>query len=193
MRIASTERTASRSPPMLAASTAAASIFGEPFDRIAVDSARVGKSVERQIGAEQFRLERLVDRRKAREGQIERAFGQRPEIEIAARKRQRPGIFELLGPPDLGETLGVGTRGRAIAADGGMHVEKRAIGIEDESAWHGPTLRMREAMVAQNRACRAAPEAARSKPRLGQESRERPAADVVDAGIGDAVAHDLDQ
>src|SRR5262249_62391983 len=111
----------------------------------------------------------------------------------APRKRQRPGIFELLGPPDLGETLGVGTRGRAIAADGGMHVEKRAIGIEDESAWHGPTLRMREAMVAQNRACRAAPEAARSKPRPGQESRERPAADVVDAGLGGAGAHDLDQ
>src|SRR5438034_469559 len=27
--------------------------------------------------------------------------------------------------------------GRPIPADGGMHVEKRAIGIEDESAWHG--------------------------------------------------------
>ena len=36
MRIASTENTASRSPPICAFSTAAPSIFGEPFDRIAV-------------------------------------------------------------------------------------------------------------------------------------------------------------
>src|SRR5262249_45092474 len=39
--------------------------------------------------------------------------------------------------------------------------------------------------------CAWARRAARSKPRLGQESRERPPADVVDAGKGDAVAHEL--
>src|SRR5205807_2468815 len=104
---------------------------------IAQNRAGIGKGVERQICAEQLWLERLVDGRKAREGQIERAFRQRPEIEIAAGESQRPAIFELLGTPELGETIGIGPGGRPIPADGGMHVEKRAIGIEDESAWHG--------------------------------------------------------
>src|SRR6516165_9609584 len=105
---------------MPAASTAAASIFGEPFDRIAVASPRALRS-----------------------GKIARALRQRPEIEIAAGERQRPAIFELLGTPELRETIGIGPSGRLIPADGGMRVEKRAIGIEDESAWHGRSLRMR--------------------------------------------------
>src|SRR5258705_10887683 len=33
----------------------------------------------------------------------------------------------------------------------------------------------------------------RSKSRLGQQGRKRAAANIVDAGIGDAIAHDLDQ
>src|SRR6266404_8160852 len=160
---------------------------------IAQNRAGIGKGVERQIGAEQLWLERLIDGRKTREGQIERAFRQRPEIEIAAGERQRPAIFELLGTPELGETIGIGPGGRPIPADGGMHVEKRAIGIEDESAWHGHALRMRPTMIARRQARGTDPTDARSKPRLGQQGRKRPSTDVVDAGEGDAVAHDLDQ
>src|SRR5262249_47888699 len=119
---------------------------------IAQNRARIGKSGERQIGAEQLWLESFVDGRKTREGQIERALRQRPEIEIAAGERQRPAIFELLDTPELRQTIGIGPGGRPMPADGGMHVEKRVIGIEDESAWHGRTLRMREATVARNRA-----------------------------------------
>src|SRR5262249_49304873 len=119
---------------------------------IAQNRARIRKGVERQIGAEQPWLERLVDGRKTREGQIERTFRQPPEIEKTAGKRQRPAIFELLATPELGETIGIGPGDRPIPADGGMRVEKRAIGIEDESAWHGRTLRMRPTMIARRQA-----------------------------------------
>src|ERR1051326_9552639 len=40
-----------------------------------------------------------VDRGKACERKVERAFGQRPEILVSAGERQRPGVFELLGAP----------------------------------------------------------------------------------------------
>src|SRR5262249_56900391 len=85
---------------------------------IAQNRARIGKGVERQIGAEQLWLERLVDGRKTREGQIERTFRQRPEIEIAAGGRERPAIFQLLPTPELGETIGIGPGGRSIPGDG---------------------------------------------------------------------------
>ena len=68
------------------ASTAASSMRGEPLDRIAVrkaarlergdGGARVGKGVELQIGFEQFRPQRAVDRRHARQCVVERALGQ---------------------------------------------------------------------------------------------------------------------
>jgi uncharacterized membrane protein (UPF0127 family) len=46
--------------------------------------------------------------------------GQRPEVDIAAGERQRPGIFELLGAPGFGEAVGIGTRRGAMAPDRGM-------------------------------------------------------------------------
>ena len=58
--------------------------------------ARVGKGIKLEIGVEKLRPQRAVDRRHPRERVIERALGQRPEIDVAAGKRQRPGVFELL-------------------------------------------------------------------------------------------------
>ncbi len=79
---------------------------GEPLDRMAVRKparlergdrgARVGKSVELEIGFEQLRPQRAIDRRHARQGVIQRALRQRPEIDVVAGKRQGPAIFELL-------------------------------------------------------------------------------------------------
>src|SRR5262249_20655890 len=82
------------------------------------------------------RLERAVDRREAREREVERAFGQRPEILVSAGERQRPGVFELLDAPDLRQAIGVRPRRRAMAADRGMNVEQGAVGVEYEDR-HG--------------------------------------------------------
>src|SRR5262249_14395447 len=99
--------------------------------------ARIRKCLQCPIGVEQFGPERTIDRRKTREGEVERALRQRPEIYVAAGERQRPGVFELLAAPDFGETVGVGACRGAMPADGGVHVEQRPIGVEDESARHG--------------------------------------------------------
>src|ERR1700752_534004 len=66
---------------------------------------------------------------------IERALGQGPEINIVPGRRQHPGIFELLGSPDLGETVPLGSRRTAMACDRGVHIKERAIGVEHESAY----------------------------------------------------------
>src|SRR5262249_11127341 len=88
------------------------------------------EGVERAIGVKQTWLQRLVDRPNAGEREVKRALGQRPEVDIPSRERERPGIFELLGAPDLGQTIGLRTGSLAIARDRRVHIEKRAIGIE---------------------------------------------------------------
>jgi hypothetical protein len=108
-----------------------------PRCRSAQRPPRVRKGVERPIGVEQFRPQRPVDGGNAREGEIQRPLGERPEIQVATRQRQRPGIFELFAAPDLGEALRIGTGRGAMAADSGVHVEQGSVGVEDESARHG--------------------------------------------------------
>jgi hypothetical protein len=82
-------------------------------------------------------VQRPVDGGNAREGEIQRPLGKRPEIQVAAGERQRPGIFELFAAPDLGEALRIGAGRGAMAGDGGVHVEQGSVGVEDESARHG--------------------------------------------------------
>src|SRR5262249_10576568 len=62
--------------------------------------------------------------------EIERALGQRPERLVLSGKRRGPGVFELLGPPQIGEPVGVRPRCRAVAADRGVHVGPGAVGVE---------------------------------------------------------------
>src|SRR4029078_682324 len=180
MRIASTESTASSSPPISAASTAAASMLGEPFERIAVEAPRALSA--RKIGREsengssvQYASSNFGRSAVSTEGKRAKAKSSARCVRVqkSTGKRQRPTILKLLDPPDFGEPVGIGTRGRAVPGDGGVHVEERPIGVEDESAWHrGPSA---------------------SEPRLGQQSRKRPSTDVVEAGIDHAIAHDLGQ
>ena len=150
--------------------------------------ARVGKSVEREIGVEQFAAQRAVDRRHAIESVVQRPLGQRPEIGVVAGERQGPGIFELLQPPDFGEAVGVGAGRGAMPRDRGMDVEQGAIGIEhvDTGATHGLISigLISIAVIAPMLLI---------DPRHRQQRRDRTAADVVDARIDDTVAHDLEQ
>ena len=100
--------------------------------------ARVGKRVELEVAVEQSGAQRAIDRRIARERVVERALGQRPEIDVMSGGGQHPGIFELLRAPDFGEAISVGAGRIAIAGDRRVHVEQRSVGVEHEGAdWHG--------------------------------------------------------
>src|SRR5216684_3788433 len=103
----STESTKSRSVSRPAAATAASSMSGEPLERMAV-------------------------RRQPGECVIERLLGQRPEVEVTIRQRERPAVFELLGAPQLRQTIGIGPDLVAVARDGSVHVEQRAVSVEHE-------------------------------------------------------------
>ena len=96
--------------------------------------ARIRKGIELEIGVEQGRAQRPVDRGEARERVIERALGQRPEVDVVPGGREHPGIFELLGAPDLGEAIGFRPGRRAMARNRGVHVEQRSVGVEHEGA-----------------------------------------------------------
>ena len=80
---------------------------------------------------EQLLSQRAVDRRHASERIVQRALGQGPEIDVVPGKRQCPGVFELLAPPDLRKSVGVGTSLRPMARDCGVDVEQRPVGIEN--------------------------------------------------------------
>jgi hypothetical protein len=82
------------------------------------------KRVEFEERLKQLRTQRPVDRRHASKRVVERALTQRPEIDIAASRRQGPSVFKLLRPLDFGEPIGVGTRRSAMAPDCGVHVEQ---------------------------------------------------------------------
>jgi hypothetical protein len=45
-----------------------------------------------------------------------------------------PGVFDLLLPPEFREQRSIGPRRRVMAADGGVKIEQRAVGVEH--IWH---------------------------------------------------------
>ena len=77
----------------------------------------VWKCVELEVGVEKPAAQRTVHRRHALEGVVERLLGDGPEIGVAARERQRPGVFELLGAPDVREAVRIRARGIAVAGE----------------------------------------------------------------------------
>src|SRR3954467_43835 len=48
--------------------------------------------------------------------------------------REHPGVFELLGAPDLRKAISLGPCRIAVAPNRGMNVEQRAVGVEHEGA-----------------------------------------------------------
>src|SRR5579885_3392027 len=99
--------------------------------------ARVGEGVEPEIAFEQPRLERGRNRGHPREGEVKRALGQGPEVEVMAGERQRPGVFELFGAPDLRHAACLRSGFSMAAADRRVNIEKRAIGVEHDDGCHG--------------------------------------------------------
>jgi hypothetical protein len=81
-------------------------------------------------------LEPCIHRRNPSKRKIQCLLGQHPEIEVATRKRQRPGVFELLGAPDFRHSVRVGPHGGAVARDRGVDIKQRSVRVEHED-WHG--------------------------------------------------------
>ncbi len=88
-------------------------------------------AVELPVGVEQLLAQRRIDAADMLERIVERLFGKLPEIRVGPHQRPCPGIFELLGAPHLGEDLVVRPHIPRMAAHGRMHVEQRAVGVED--------------------------------------------------------------
>ena len=63
--------------------------------------------------------------------ETKRFLGQLPEVGIGAHQGADPGIFELLGAPDLRERLAVRADPVGMATDRRVYVEQRSVGVED--------------------------------------------------------------
>ncbi len=83
----------------------------------------------REHGGREVRIEKLLNLRlarfhlKLRQSGAEGGFGDVPEILIAVHERAQPGEFELLLPPEPGESL-------QIAADGGAGTHHHRVNVE---------------------------------------------------------------
>ncbi len=99
----------------------------------------IRKGIEHAIGIQQGVAQGRIAKPEARHREIQRAFGQRPEIGAAAapHRGQNPAVFELLLPPQGGEFLRLVAQRRAGANHCGVNIEESAIGVKHEDASQG--------------------------------------------------------
>ena len=67
-------------------------------------------------------------------GKGQRVPRYRPEIFVAVHQRTQPGVFELLGTPELAKRGAVAWEERFGEHSNGVRIEERAIGVKDERA-----------------------------------------------------------
>src|SRR6185369_9274693 len=98
------------------------------------DARHLGEGFEFEIGLEQVRAQGVIGDAKARHRVVERLRGERPEVLMAPHQACGPGVFELPRAPQLGQGLRRIPDARRLARDRAVHVEERAVGVEDVAA-----------------------------------------------------------
>src|SRR5919198_3113538 len=144
---ASTESTASMTVLKPDASTAASSIGGEPFDRIAVRKPNglepsqnlwdLRKGFKRQVKIHQPIAQAGLFDRQRLQREVERIAGDLPEIRVPALHGPQPGILQLLVTPERAQLLDGVAQDVAAASRRRGKIEQRAGGIEDTSLHAG--------------------------------------------------------
>ena len=112
---------------------------GKDGSRKIVESFESGSCIG-EHGGREVRIEKLLNLRlarfylKLRKSGAERGFSDVPEILIAVHERAQPGEFELLLPPELGESVQIAAEGGAGTHHDGVNVEQCPIRIKQESS-----------------------------------------------------------
>src|SRR5215471_13605299 len=61
---------------------------------------------------------------------VERLAGDLPELGVGAHPVAQPSVLDLLGPPQVGQGISLGTDDGTVTSDRRIEVEQGAIGIE---------------------------------------------------------------